>query len=187
MPTANVTAALRPLSTTYRRLVREELVRRGLPTSGPLNPARRKALEDAVFAVQNELEHRSHRHPQVAVMNAARNGLLDEISVGMDGNETHSRLRWPHVEAVAAVMHSRRGGGRGRPFLPRKSAQDAAATVDVVPIAPDQPRATRSVKHAPKRWIQRETRVREQCGRSSRQRAARKHSGNSRGHAMTRS
>jgi hypothetical protein len=73
--TLNITAALWPISPRWRRAIREELVKRPLSTSGPLNRDRRKALEDAIFAVENELEHRSvanggSAHPEVAIMRA---------------------------------------------------------------------------------------------------------------------
>lgn len=122
MPTTNITAALRPLSPTYRGQVRDELRRRGLPVSGPLKPTLRKALEDAIFAVENELEHRSvahggSAHPAVTTMRCIRNVLLDEVPASMGGNETHEHLRWPLVEAVAALMHERRRKG-GATHLP---------------------------------------------------------------------
>ena len=99
--TRSVGAALRPIAGTYRRRIKAAfLLAHGV---GPLNDERRIALEDAIFQVQNDLEHRSPKHPQVAVMNAVRNVLLDDAGV----NETVPGLRWPHVEAMAARMAPR--------------------------------------------------------------------------------
>lgn len=146
--TRTVTAALRPLSTTYRRAVRDELTRRDLPTSGPLNPERRVALEAAIFAVQTELEHRSPAHPQVVAMNAVRNVLLDEVPVVQGGNETHEHLRWPHVEAVAAVMRrrGRQGPPRGWQFLPKRSDVERVRSDD---MSSDGPRVVSGQEGAP--------------------------------------
>jgi hypothetical protein len=74
-------------------------------------------LADAIFALENELEHRSvshggSAHPQVAVMRAVRNVLLDETPASAGGNEVRPGLAWPHVDRVAAVMHERRRTGR---------------------------------------------------------------------------
>lgn len=136
--TSNITAALRPIAPRWRRAIRDELVRRDLPTSGPLNRHGRKALEDVIFAVENDLEHRSvanggSAHPRVAIMRAVRNVLLDEIPPPpIDvGNETRKdgRPRWPWVEAVAAVMHERRR--RGGRFPPVSVAPECTSRGDV--------------------------------------------------------
>lgn len=111
--TRSVGAALRPISTVFRQRIKAAfLLSHG---RGPLNDERRIALESCIFAVQNDLEHRSPRHPQVEVMNAVRNVLLDDVGsdtpgyVTTDGNEVASpKLRWPHVEAMAARMAPRR-------------------------------------------------------------------------------
>lgn len=122
MPTTNITAALRPISGYYRREVRNQLERRGLPTAGPLNSELRKELENAIFAVESELEHRSVAHgglahPQVAVMRSVRNVLLDEIPVSLGGNETRPGLHWLVIERAAATMHERRRGGNAAALL----------------------------------------------------------------------
>lgn len=111
--TRSVGAALRPISGAYRRRIKAAfLLAHGV---GALNDDRRRALEACIFAEQNELEHRSPRHPQVEVMNAVRCVLLDDLGsttpgyVVDEGNEVaKAGLRWPHVEAVAARMAPRR-------------------------------------------------------------------------------
>lgn len=91
----------------------------------PLERRRRwqaRAVERAPSRPQSaepSVAHGGSAHPQVAVMRAVRNVLLDEIPIGMGGNETHPHLRWPQHDAVRSVMHSRRGSGtrlRGCPF-----------------------------------------------------------------------
>lgn len=53
----------------------------------------------------------------LAVMRAVRNVLLDDIPAEKGGNETWSRLRWPHVEAMAARIASGRGRRKRSPTL----------------------------------------------------------------------
>lgn len=97
---------------SHDRLVKDVLRERGQPVSGPLNPQRRLWLEDAVFQVQNDLEHRTPKAEMVTVMTTVRCVLLDEVP----GYDCHPHLRWPHHDAIRAVMHAKsRRGGRGFP------------------------------------------------------------------------
>jgi hypothetical protein len=68
-----------------------------------------------LFDIQNDLEHRSPTHPQVALLNEVRNLLLDDL--GVNEGEAMNRLRashgeppfrWPHAERVAAIMAEKR-------------------------------------------------------------------------------
>lgn len=117
--TKNLGSTLRPISGTYRRRIRALYLAKVSETS--LNDARRKVLEDAIFDVEHELEHRSvgsggSAHAQVASMRAVRNVLLDDVPVVLGGqsepttNPTYDILRWPVVEAMAARI----AGGRRR-------------------------------------------------------------------------
>lgn len=108
--TKNLGSTLRFISGTYRRQIRTLYL--ATYTETTLNDERRKALENAIFAVENELEHRSPTHPQVAIMRAVRNVLLDDIPAHLGGNESRPGLRWPHVEAMAAKIAGRRGQRR---------------------------------------------------------------------------
>ena len=46
---------------------------------GRLNDDRRLHLEQCIFDVQNDLEHKSPKHKQVEIMNKIRNELLDDV------------------------------------------------------------------------------------------------------------
>jgi hypothetical protein len=45
----------------------------------PLNQNRRALLSEAIFAIENNLEHRRGDHPQVVAMRSARNALYDDL------------------------------------------------------------------------------------------------------------
>ncbi len=100
--TKNLGSTLRPLSPTFKRAIRERY-------SGPtrLTPEARRELVGAIFEVENDLEHRQPKHPQVALMRAVRNVLLDDLGE----NEPQPGLRWPHIEAVEAVIREKRRKG----------------------------------------------------------------------------
>ena len=110
MVTTSIRSALRPLSTSTRAKVMSAFRARG-HAFARLNDDLRLALTEAIFAVETDLEHRLHAHPQVALMRAVRNVLLDEITVPMGGNEGHPGLTWSHHDAVRTEM--RRKARRG--------------------------------------------------------------------------
>lgn len=120
--TRNLGSTIRPISGTYRRQIRSLYLAKVSETT--LNDERRKILEDAIFAVENDLEHRSGpSHPQVVTMRAIRNVLLDDIPAEKGGNETWAHIRWPHVEAMAARISS----GRRRRVASHESGGDEVA------------------------------------------------------------
>lgn len=117
--------ALRPITPAFRRRVRAiyfgerpiesaVLKRSSEPVRHPdgslrrLGPALRCWLESCIFDVQNDLEHRSPKHPQVEAMNTLRCLLLDGVPASQGGNESHVSgmerppLRWSKHEAFAA-------------------------------------------------------------------------------------
>ena len=47
--------------------------------AAPLNQQRRFWLAEAIFKVENDLEHRQPKHPQVAAMRMVRNRLYDDL------------------------------------------------------------------------------------------------------------
>jgi hypothetical protein len=55
-----------------------------------LNQHLRALLAEAVFAIENELEHRQRFHPQVAILRAARNALYDDL--GRNEHQSHRHL-----------------------------------------------------------------------------------------------
>lgn len=107
--TRNLGSTLRPLSPTFRKRIREQY-------DGPntLNDDARAALAQCVFDVENELEHRTSTHPQVAIMRAVRNTLLDDIGTGESaatapmGNEARERKHNSIHKAVVKTIRSRR-------------------------------------------------------------------------------
>ena len=109
--TTTLSATLSPIAGTYRRRIRSAFLAEHGP--GPLNDERRLALETAIFRVQDDLEHRSPRHPMVATMNAIRNVLLDDVgsrtpgAIVDAGNEVaRVGMRWPQVERMAEQIRA---------------------------------------------------------------------------------
>ncbi len=113
MITRSLGTTLRAISPTYRARIRA--LYRSRVTSKPFD---RQLLENCIFEVQNELEHRQHDHPQVAATNATRNLLLDDLGV----NESRPGLRWPHVERIVSIIAEKRR------VAPPKSFQRAIST-----------------------------------------------------------
>ena len=108
--TRSVNQTLRPLSSRFKREVLKAF-RTKYGSLGPLNDEKRKFLEDAIFAVENELEHRSHDHPQVAIMRAVRNCLLDDLPASSGGNEcteTRKGAKYSQHDAVKAILLPRK-------------------------------------------------------------------------------
>ena len=96
--TRSVGATLRPLSPTYRRQIKSTFF--SSHGTGPLNDPRRLALESSIFQVQNDLEHRSPRHPQVQAMSSIRGVLLTDAGVC----ESRPGMTWPEVEAMERIL-----------------------------------------------------------------------------------
>ncbi len=69
---------LRPLTPYQRHLVRAAFVALG-GTFKHLNDDLRAILSEAIFKVENDLEHRQPKHPQVAAMRTVRNRLYDDL------------------------------------------------------------------------------------------------------------
>ncbi len=90
--TKTLGATLRPIPGTYRRKIKTAF---GAPP-GRLTDPERVRLADAIFEVENELEHRSPQHEAVRTMRIVRNMLLDDAGV----NELRSRLTAPGAFAV---------------------------------------------------------------------------------------
>jgi hypothetical protein len=96
--TQDLTQTLRPIQSTYRSRIAERYFLDHGP--GWLSHDGRIDLEAIIFAEENELEHRSPFHTHVSVMRAVRNVLRDDTGE----NETRQGLRWPHVEAMRAII-----------------------------------------------------------------------------------
>jgi hypothetical protein len=84
----SVGGALRGIGPVYRRHIRAAYRRLG-GRCRPLNPERRALLAEAIFTVEDDLEHRQRLNVQVAIMRAARNALYDDLG----WNETPHRRR----------------------------------------------------------------------------------------------
>jgi hypothetical protein len=100
--TRSLGATVRPIGVAYRARIKKRYL--SLYGPGPLNNERRAFLEQVVFDEQNDLEHRSPKHPQVQIMNDIRNVLLDDLGTGGERGNTWERLRWPHVERMAEII-----------------------------------------------------------------------------------
>ena len=74
----SVGATLRGIGPGFRRRIRAAYRRLG-GQCRPLNPGRRAILGEAIFAVENDLEHRQRLHPQVSILRTARNALYDDL------------------------------------------------------------------------------------------------------------
>jgi hypothetical protein len=60
-----------------------------------LNDQRRELLSEAIFRIENDLEHRQPGHPQVRRMRAARNRLYDDL-----GWNEYAHRSQEHVHAA---------------------------------------------------------------------------------------
>lgn len=69
---------LAPINSHYKSQVLK-LYRHLTDKVAPLNPKRRFWLAEAIFKVENDLEHRQPKHPQVAAMRMVRNRLYDDL------------------------------------------------------------------------------------------------------------
>ena len=97
--------ALRPIGGSWRTKVRRAFEALANGQSWRWDDAARRRLCRAIFEVENELEHRSPKHPQVVAMRATRNVLLDDLGE----NEQHPHgCRYPSVEAAERVIRRRR-------------------------------------------------------------------------------
>ncbi|MFW5698710.1 MAG: hypothetical protein ACOCYN_02545 [Planctomycetota bacterium] len=76
--TRSVRQTLVPLAPAWRRRVRAAYRQMGGEFQ-PLNPHRRALLAEAIFQVENDLEHRSPAHPQVVALRTVRNRLYDDL------------------------------------------------------------------------------------------------------------
>ena len=74
----SVGASLRGIGPTIRRHIRAAYRHQG-GRCRPLNDRLRAQLAEAIFQVENELEHRQPRHPQVRILRTARNRLYDDL------------------------------------------------------------------------------------------------------------
>jgi hypothetical protein len=86
--------ALSGISSTYRRRIRQRFLG-AVGSYRPLNDELRATVADAIFEVENDLEHRQRQHPQVAIMRAARNRLYDDL-----GWNEYRKARRPASEGV---------------------------------------------------------------------------------------
>jgi hypothetical protein len=93
---SRVSATLSTISPYMRTLVYEAFRLLG-GKRGRLNDHRRELLSDAIFQVENVLEHRQPEHPQVQRLRAARNRLYDDLG----WNERPVRLIAPQSSAEA--------------------------------------------------------------------------------------
>lgn len=105
LATRNTTNTLRPVSASYRSRIKAEHVAMGGRT-GKLTNDGRRLLEVAILHVQNDLECRSPRHPQVGIMNAVRNVLLDDLG------ENETTGQYSEVARIRAIIE-KKGAFRG--------------------------------------------------------------------------
>ncbi len=76
--THSVGQTLAPITPAWRRRVRAAYRQMG-GAFRPLNDHRRAQLSEAIFQVENDLEHRSPNHPQVVALRTVRNRLSDDL------------------------------------------------------------------------------------------------------------
>ena len=95
MQCLRIESTLATISASLKRQVRARY-RAQVDRCSPLNQQRRACLSEALFAVENDLEHRQPRHPQVRVLRAVRNALYDDL--GWNEHADHS------TEALLAEM-----------------------------------------------------------------------------------
>jgi hypothetical protein len=107
--TRGIQQALRPLSATYRRKVRQ------LYTGRPSRFCDHdRELLAAVWAVMNEVEHRRPQYSQVTALRAVYNVLCDDLGANephpgvLGGDGRREPARWPHVEAAEQLMLKKR-------------------------------------------------------------------------------
>lgn len=86
-------STLAPVSTWLKARIRAQY-RTLVDQTTPLNPQRRFWLSEAIFAVENDLEHRQPSHPMVTVLRRVRNELYDDLGL----NESPATVKEPdHV------------------------------------------------------------------------------------------
>ncbi len=95
-----VSATLATVSPHMRSLVYEAYRWLG-GRRGRLNDHRRELLSDAIFQVENVLEHRQPEHPQVCRLRDVRNRLYDDL--GWNEHQTRAVPSHPSAEATHAA------------------------------------------------------------------------------------
>jgi hypothetical protein len=91
-----VSATLATVSPHFRSLICKAYRQLG-GRRGRLNDHRRALLSEAIFQIENDLEHRQAKHAQVAILRAIRNHLYDDLG----WNE--SRQATAHLETSHAA------------------------------------------------------------------------------------
>ncbi len=76
--THRVGSSLQGIGPTFRRRIRMAFGRLG-GRCRPLNDDLRARLAEALFQIEDDLEHRQPRHPQVRLLRTARNRLYDDM------------------------------------------------------------------------------------------------------------